>query len=96
MIFCIFAVIAIVVLAVVAIVCAFKLGVKDGQQEMINRLLDAKDPESWNQAHYLRIDTKESRRLRALEANERTLPMNLNRKPESATTQVIKRPQSPR
>lgn len=50
--------VALIVVGAISTVVFYHLGYHFGEQNAINRLLDAKDPESWNQAHYLRADKK--------------------------------------
>jgi hypothetical protein len=50
--------IAIASIAFVLICLAAWLGMVFGRASIVNRLIDAKDPEGWQWAHYLRADLK--------------------------------------
>lgn len=87
MFFEMFLMVALVVLGAVSSVVFYKLGFHFGEQDAINRLLDAKDPEAWDKAHYLRADKKS-------EAAERTTPATAfaaQKSADQATTQVIRK-----
>lgn len=53
---------------VVAMSMGYLTGRFMGRQEMLNRLLDAKDSEAWNYAHFLRADIRAERRRPAQDA----------------------------
>jgi hypothetical protein len=51
--------IALIVLGTFSSIVFYKLGYYFGEKAAIDRLIDAKDSEAWNYAHYIRADKKE-------------------------------------
>ncbi len=76
---------ALVILGALSTAIFYKLGYHFGEQNAINRLLDATDPEAWNQAHYMRADKKEE--IKQRNTPKRAFPAIQD--PTTAPTEVI-------